>query len=503
MLLSQQKWLEAEKAYQNAIQLNSNLFWAHQKLGDVLIKQKKWLDAEKAYQNAIQLNDTFFWSHQQLGLAQFRQEKWQAAEVAFRRALQLNTDIPATYAKLGTVLAQQQQWIAALSAYIDSEKRRSKSNSEYLEKLIEYRQQIEQQSDSWETYRSLFYDLGKQKIWKGAVAAFWQAIKREPEYGWWRYERLWKLTAKYYRLSEFEQHFKTSIANFPDNLDSYLNLAEVLTRQNRMSEAIDCYRSFSKREIFKRYPNLPPETSLKAPRPDFIIIGAQKCGTTSLYYYLNEHPNLFLSLNKEVHFWSINYEKGLDWYLAHFPPVPESEYLLTGEASPTYLDFPQAADRLSREFPNMKLIVLLRNPADRAISHYYHWVRLGKEDRSLETAIESQLQEISNLDNFFGLRDNYIARGIYLDFFKHWMQLFAREQFLVIETETFDRDPCTTLQTTHKFLGVSPLALKEYERYNSSAYSSNHTEIRQKLAEFYRPHNQKLESFLGTTFNWS
>ncbi|MGC9502458.1 tetratricopeptide repeat protein [Baaleninema sp.] len=503
VLFYQKKWLTAENAYKNAIAIEPNIFWLHQKLGDVLIKQKKWLEAETAYKKAIQLKDTFFWSHQKLGLARFKQRKWQAAETAFRDALTLKSDAPETYAKLGTVLAQQQRWLEAVSAYIQSEKKQHKPNSESLEKLIECRQQLEQKSDSWETYRSILYALIKLKYWQGAVAAFWKSIEGKPEQGWWRYDRLWKLTAQQNRLKDFQQTFETSIANYPDNLDSYLNLAEVLTRQNRTSEAIDCYRKFSKREILKRYPHLSPETSLKSPHPDFIVIGAQKCGTTSLYYYLNEHPNLFLSLNKEIHFWSINYDKGLDWYLAHFPPVPESEYLLTGEASPTYLDFPEAAERLAREFPKMKLIVLLRNPADRAISHYYHWVRLGKEERSLTTAIEQQLQEISSLKNPFGLRDRYIIRGLYVEFLKHWFKFFPREQFLVLESERFDREPSTILQQTHQFLGVAPVPLQEYQRYNTSTYQSTHEDVRALLTEFYRPYNEELQTLLEMTFNWS
>ncbi|WP_159790882.1 sulfotransferase family protein [Sodalinema gerasimenkoae] len=129
-------------------------------------------------------------------------------------------------------------------------------------------------------------------------------------------------------------------------------------------------------KLSRHYPSLlesrrnNPDFKIKANRLDFIILGAQKAGTSSLYAYMAQHPDIVPALRKEVEFWSWKFYRGLDWYFAHFPQIPEGSHLQTGEACPGYLDFYETAERLRETLPHVKLIVLLRNPVDRAISHY-------------------------------------------------------------------------------------------------------------------------------------
>ncbi|OAB61991.1 hypothetical protein AY599_10535 [Leptolyngbya valderiana BDU 20041] len=503
------QWNEAETAYKQAISLDDSFFWSHQSLGDVLVQQERWNEAELAYQQAIALDDSFFWSHQNLANAFSQQKRWKDAELAYRRSLELQPDLLESYEKLATAIAEQERWNEAIPIFIQGIVKRLQTSNEGdrkdCDRLIQCQTELEEGVATWETYQTLLNILKEKQKWDVAAIVFWQAIVEYSTRSWWEwhYERLWNLTEKQKKLNKFEVIFRKNIESDPNPLDNYLNLAEVLTRQGKLDEAIACHQQCSQQELLRRYPELPPETSFRPSYPDFTIIGCQKGGTTSLYYYLNEHPNLFLSLDKEIHFWSFNYKKGVQWYLAHFPAVPCDKPLVMGEASPTYLEFSTAPERMYREFPNMKLIVLLRNPVDRAISHYYHWVRLNKETRPLEVALTEQLDNALTVEKPAQIRNHYIARGLYLNFLKKWMQIYPIEQFLVLASEAFNADPNTIVQTTHQFLGVPQYPLKTYKKYNSSTYRSNHTEIRQKLAEFYRPHNQKLESFLGTTFNWS
>jgi hypothetical protein len=124
--------------------------------------------------------------------------------------------------------------------------------------------------------------------------------------------------------------------------------------------------------------------------PDFLIIGTQRGGTTSLYHYLQTHSSFMAPTTKELHFLDRNYHKGPLWYRAHFPTVWEKAYaqqmqrraVVTGEASPYYLFHPHVYQRLAQIIPHAKLIVLLRNPVDRAYSHYYQSIELGYESRS-------------------------------------------------------------------------------------------------------------------------
>ena len=108
-------------------------------------------------------------------------------------------------------------------------------------------------------------------------------------------------------------------------------------------------------------------TAIQRSFPDFIIIGAQMCGTTSLYDYLAKHPNVLLSYVKEIHFFDHSYNKGLLWYRSFFPLRIIKGKRMTGEASPYYIFHSHSAKRIAKTLPSVKLIVMLRNPVDRSI----------------------------------------------------------------------------------------------------------------------------------------
>ena len=177
--------------------------------------------------------------------------------------------------------------------------------------------------------------------------------------------------------------------------------------------------------------------------PDFLIIGAQKGGTTSLYLYLNEHPNIGGAVIKEVSFFDKNYHQGLAWYRAQFPTplrklytrdVRKQNYIV-GEASPGYLIYPHAPERIAKILPRVKLIALLRNPVERAYSQYRHNVERGYEQLSFADAIEAEEERTRaekekvlndaqyNSTAFF--RYSYLARGVYVDQLKHWLELLS------------------------------------------------------------------------------
>src|ERR1700730_9070734 len=137
--------------------------------------------------------------------------------------------------------------------------------------------------------------------------------------------------------------------------------------------------------------------------PDFLIIGTQRGGTTSLFHYLEAHPCVRPAVNKDLHFFDRKYNKGLAWYRGHFPTRVERYYaqkirgraFLTGEASPSYLFHPHTPGRVAQAVPHVKLIVLLRNPVTRAYSQYHHAVELGHETLSFEDAIRGEEERTS------------------------------------------------------------------------------------------------------------
>lgn len=251
---------------------------------------------------------------------------------------------------------------------------------------------------------------------------------------------------------------------------------------------------------------------LKFREPDFLIIGAQKSGTSSLYHNLCRHPHIRLAKQKEIHFFDDQYDKGLDWYKSHFPPVKLFKNILTGEASPYYLFHPYAAKRASLSYPRIKLIILLRNPVDRAYSHYHHNIRKGREKRSFEQAVteESWLMR-TEIDKFSRNPDykshihkhfSYLARGVYINQIETWFNHFSENQFLILRSEDFFKHPEITTSTVLSFLGVKHMPLKSFEIKNSSSYPPMNHAIRKNLFHFFKPYNDQLKKRLGLDVCW-
>src|SRR6266849_3282899 len=256
--------------------------------------------------------------------------------------------------------------------------------------------------------------------------------------------------------------------------------------------------------------------------PDFFILGAQKCGTTSLYYYLAKHPNITSAWRKELHFFDKNFQKGLSWYRGQFPFNIRKYYaqdirkrdFITGEASASYLFYPNVPKRVAEIFPQVKLIVLLRNPVDRAYSHYRHEVAHGREKLSFEDAIACEeertrrdAEKMVTNENYYSYNYacySYQARGVYVDQLQRWFRWFPREQFLIHRSEDLYADPATIYRRTLEFLNIPDLEpTKEYEVYNKARYtppSKMDPELRKRLVEYFEPGNLRLYELLDRDF---
>ncbi|MEB3277329.1 MAG: sulfotransferase domain-containing protein [Lyngbya sp.] len=246
--------------------------------------------------------------------------------------------------------------------------------------------------------------------------------------------------------------------------------------------------------------------------PHFMILGTQKGGTNSLYNYLCQHPQILSATQKEIHFFTLHYQKGIDWYRSQFPSTADGKLLLTGEGTPYYLFHPAVPQRVYHHFPQMKFIVLLRNPVDRAISHYYWEVNLGYEMLSLEEAIHQEPERLQGEteklladETYYSYNHqhySYLSRGIYIEQLQNWMKLFSREQFLILKSEAFSSDSPEILNQVFEFLGLPAYQLPNYKKYNVGDYPEVSSKIRQKLADYFQPSNDKLEEFLGQGFVW-
>ena len=250
--------------------------------------------------------------------------------------------------------------------------------------------------------------------------------------------------------------------------------------------------------------------------PDFLIIGAQKGGTTFLYNILRRHPYFKAAVKKEIHFFdSPRFQRGVDWYRTHFPQQQQrnGQRVITGEASPYYLFYPRAARRVAETIPQVKLIALLRNPIDRAYSDYQHTLRQGYETLGFNEALDleeerlrGEKEKILTDEKYRSInyrRYSYLSRGIYVDQLKEWHRYFDPEQLLILKSEDFFDHPSDTLERVVRLLGLPERDIEIRGGRNAGDYSEPmDSEIRRWLQKYYEPHNRRLYEYLGVDFRW-
>lgn len=256
-------------------------------------------------------------------------------------------------------------------------------------------------------------------------------------------------------------------------------------------------------------PGTPPST---LPPPQFFVVGTQKGGTTSLYEYLKPHPQIVLSEVKEHHFFDQHYDEGLAWYRAQFPVLDAAAGEITGDFTPLYMFHPHAIARMARHHPQARIIVLLRNPVDRAFSHYNHAVRLGNEQRSFTAAIaeepamiERELARMAADHSYFGLeyqRHSYLTRGMYAEQMTRIFEFYPRQQVLVAQSERLFLDPAAILERIYRFLGVGSCEVGNFEVYNQNRYGAMDAATRRALRERFAEPNRQLFELLGERFDW-
>jgi hypothetical protein len=249
--------------------------------------------------------------------------------------------------------------------------------------------------------------------------------------------------------------------------------------------------------------------------PDFCIPGWQKCGTTSLMRYLESHPQVMPAFRKEVNFFNRHYPLGRLWYRAFFPTRPARALrrltgggrAVTGESTPNYLGTPGAIERMASALPNLRVVVLIRDPVERAYSHYQMHVRLGRDDRSWEEALRDELAGLAGRDREEAAEGRhgcpYLSRGLYRYQLEKLRRAFGPESMKVVLAEDLFDDPQTTFSGITEFLGISPHRLTEVRAYNRGTYEDMPEELTAELEEFFRPETARLAEVLGLPGLWS
>ncbi len=255
--------------------------------------------------------------------------------------------------------------------------------------------------------------------------------------------------------------------------------------------------------------------------PHFIVAGVPKCGTTALYYYLLSHPQVARPSQNEIGFFTENYQRGPNWYRAHFPTTilkawrNSDKEIITGEHTPSYVLHPLAAKRMADTVPHVRLIILLRDPVDRAYSHYQHEFRTGHESLDFPNAIRAEPQRTANEIDRMRLEPGYRSpeyiRHAYVDQGKYQPKLepifryFNRNQVMIIKAETLFARTQDVFDSVLDFLSLDPFKLNKIERVNSGEYlplRAVDPVLDGELREYFGPSNKSLYSLLGVDYGW-
>ena len=255
--------------------------------------------------------------------------------------------------------------------------------------------------------------------------------------------------------------------------------------------------------------------------PDFLIVGAQRSGTTSMYRALRQHPAVLRAvLHKGVHYFDVHYDRPLAWYRGHFPLRSTAQRIRrrtgvraqTFESSPYYMFHPLVPERIARDLPEVRLLVLVRDPVERAYSAHAHELARGFETEPFERALElehSRLQgEAERLladpgyESHAHRHNAYVTRGQYVDYLEPLAAAVGRDRVHVVDSHDFFSRPEPVYDSVLDFLGLPRGEHPVFERHNARPRSSMPAHLRERLTEHFAPYDARLEDWLGQAPSW-
>ncbi len=255
--------------------------------------------------------------------------------------------------------------------------------------------------------------------------------------------------------------------------------------------------------------------------PGFLIVGAQRCGTTSLYRTLSQHPDVLKAvLHKGVHYFDMNYDRGMGWYRAHFPlraaarrpGLGAGRSALTFESSPYYMFHPLAAGRIASDLPGVKLLVLVRDPAERAYSAHAHELARGFETEPFARALELEPERLrGEADRMIAdpaylshshQHHGYCARGRYAEQLDRLEAIFGADRIHVVDSGEFFTKPEPVYDGVLDFLGLRRPGYPEFERHNARPRSPLAPDLQERLDDYFRPFDERLTRWLGQVPSW-
>lgn len=256
--------------------------------------------------------------------------------------------------------------------------------------------------------------------------------------------------------------------------------------------------------------------------PTFLLVGAQRAGTTSLFRALLEHPHVLRPiLHKGVNYFDVNYERGWSWYLGHFPlkatarlaRAPGHRTAAVFEASGYYMFHPHAPARIAGRLPDVRIVAMVRDPVERAYSAYKHEFARGfetetferalkLEDRRVEPELKRMLDDPTYQSDVYR-HQAYRRRGRYAEQLRRLADVVGREQIHVIESERFFSAPADQFVGLLEFLQLPPHLPKSFDKFNARPGTPMSSAAESQLREYFRPHDIALTDFVGGPPSWA
>ncbi len=254
--------------------------------------------------------------------------------------------------------------------------------------------------------------------------------------------------------------------------------------------------------------------------PTFLIVGAQRCGTTSMFKTVMQHPGAARPfLRKGVHFFDEHYDEGPSWYRGHFPIAATSSLrrlgrspVVTGESSPYYMFNPVAPARIAETLPGVKVIALLRDPVERAYSAHSHELAKGFETLPFAEALDAEAGRIEGeaekmladpTYRSFDLQHHaYVRRGEYITQVRRLVETFGEQNVLVVDSQVFFETPEVAFAPVLEFLGLPPHDGIVFERHNARSRVALDPGLQRRLDEHYRPFDEELAAWWGKVPSW-
>ncbi len=253
-------------------------------------------------------------------------------------------------------------------------------------------------------------------------------------------------------------------------------------------------------------------------RPDFLIVGAQRAGTTTLYRVLTDHPQVARpTQSKGLGYFDVRYDSGPRWYRGQFPLSwrarrKHGRDVVTFETSGYYLFHPLAAERIARDLPGIRVVVLVREPVERAYSAHRHEHARGFETESFEQALDLEEERLAgeverviadpSYVSFHHRHHAYLARSRYSEQIDRFIDLLGPERVCILDAGAFFEDPAAEFERLRSWLGLSEWQPGDVEQWNARPRSPMSTDLQERLSRYFEPYDARLAEQMGRTPSW-